>query len=75
MGTTRLQEAGCPHLLWRRGNGVARADRPWHGPPWHASPERFGARVVPGYRAPPPDSSDESSHTGTGMIRAWMQRR
>jgi hypothetical protein len=52
MGTTRLQEAGCPHLLWRRGNGVARADRPWHGPPWHASPERFGARVVPGYRAP-----------------------
>jgi hypothetical protein len=36
METTRLQEAGCHHLLWLRGNGVARADRPLHGPPWHA---------------------------------------
>lgn len=38
METTRLQEAGCLHLLWLRGYGVARADRPLHGPPWHASP-------------------------------------
>ena len=37
MEAARPQEAGCLHLLWLlRGEGVARADRPLHGPPWHA---------------------------------------
>ena len=46
METARPQETGCLHFLWLlRGEGVARADRPLHGPPRHASPERFGARL------------------------------